>query len=84
MPSENSMTALIALVTLMILVMFVCWVYLWNTWRTLRWIRLDPDSVDAACMRNALRRFKHALWLIAFFWVFQVGCLGIALVVSQG
>lgn len=65
------MTALIIAV-LQAIVFAVLFVFLSKTRGTLSAMRLDPDTIDAACLRVSIRQFRILLLSVAVLWVLQV------------
>ena len=69
------MTGALFFAILQPVVAVVLFVWLWKVRSTLSRIRLDPDTVDAACLRVALRWFRNILLCVVALWVLQAGRL---------
>lgn len=62
----------LVMVALTALVVFGILVSMWRTRSALSLIHLDQDTVDAACLRVALRQFRILLWGLGVLWVVHV------------
>lgn len=68
------------MVALTAVVIFGILVSLWRTRVALRSIELDQDTMDAACLRVALRQFRTLLWGLGVLWVVHVARVVLLLV----